>query len=155
MSEAAPDETSALVLASRSGQGAFATFLLDNGADPNAAGAGYTAMHAAVLRDDVGLVKALLAHGANPNARITKATPVPRESQYYMLPTPLLGATPFFLAAKFAEADIMRLLAAAGADPLFTMKDGTTALMAAAGVGWAFQADRRGALICRRSNSAG
>jgi len=147
VNEVAPDETSALVLASRSGQGAFAAFLLDKGADPNAVGAGYTALHAAVLRDDVDLVKTLLAHGANPNARITKATPVPRESQFFMLPAPLVGATPFFLAAKFAEADIMRVLASAGADPLFTMKDGTTALMAASGVGWAFQANRRGALF--------
>jgi ankyrin len=146
VNETAPDQTSVLVMATHSGQGALAAFLLDHGADANAAGAGYTALHAAVLRNDLDLVKALLAHGADPNARITKATPVPRESQEFVLPTPLLGATPFFLASKFAEPDIMRVLAAANADVMFAMKDGTTALMAAAGVGWAFQADRRGAL---------
>ena len=33
-------------------------------------GSGYTALHAAILRSDLNLVKALLAHGANPNVRI-------------------------------------------------------------------------------------
>ena len=45
-------------------------FLLSRGADPNAAGAGYTALQAAVLRGNLELVKALLAKGADPNARI-------------------------------------------------------------------------------------
>ena len=46
---------SALVVAAHSGQGAFAKMLLDKGADANAAGAGYTALHAAVLRGDLDL----------------------------------------------------------------------------------------------------
>jgi hypothetical protein len=39
------------------------------------------------------------------------------------------------VAAKSADAPIMRLLAAAGADPHLTTEDGTTALMLAAGLG--------------------
>ena len=39
------------------------------GADPNAADAGYTALHAAVLRGDIDLVKALIAKGADLNRR--------------------------------------------------------------------------------------
>ena len=45
--------------------------LLAKGANPNLAGSGYTALHAAVLRGDLTLVKALLAHGANPSAHVT------------------------------------------------------------------------------------
>jgi ankyrin repeat protein len=81
------------------------------------------------------LVKALLAHGADPNIRITKGTPIRRETTDYNLPQTLIGASPYWLAAKFLEPDIMRALAAAGADTKAQLPDGTTALMAAAGVG--------------------
>ena len=47
-----------------------------------------------------------------------------------------IGATPFFLAAKTADAPMMRLLAAAGADPLARTGENATPLMAAAGVGY-------------------
>jgi ankyrin repeat protein len=60
------------------------------------------------------------------------------------LPSPLAGATPFFLAAKFLEVDMMRVLAKAGADPKLGTTDGTTPLMAAAGIGWGGGVDRRG-----------
>ena len=83
---------------------AWLTLLLDKGADPNAAAVGYTALHAAVLRSDLDLVKSLLAHRANPNAQITKGTPVRRNSQDFELPKTLIGATPYLLAAKFLEA---------------------------------------------------
>src|SRR5205814_789511 len=43
-----PNGMSALVLAAHSGQSAAAMVLLEKGADPNAAGIGYTALHAAV-----------------------------------------------------------------------------------------------------------
>ncbi|MGH8248156.1 MAG: ankyrin repeat domain-containing protein, partial [Gammaproteobacteria bacterium] len=46
-----------------------------------------------------------------------------------------LGATPFFLAAKTADAELMRLLASLGADPLIPNADNATPLMAAAGLG--------------------
>jgi ankyrin len=142
--EAAADGMSALVLASYSGHGNVATLLLSKDANPNAADAGYAALHTAVLRGDVELVKMLLMYGANPNIRITKGTPITREGEDWVLPTPLVGATAFFLAAKFLEVDIMRALAKAGADPLLGTMDGTTPLMTAAGVGWGGDVDRRG-----------
>ncbi len=45
------------------------------------------------------------------------------------------GATAFLLAAVAADVDVMRALAAAGADPLLTSADKTTPLMVAAGLG--------------------
>ncbi len=135
VNDALPDGASALVVAAHSGHRQVATLLLDKGANPNANGIGYTALHAAVLKSDLELVKALLAHGANPDSQMTRGTPVRRNSQDFELPKTLIGATPYLLAAKFLEADIMRALAAAGADTRARMKDGGTPLMAAAGMG--------------------
>jgi ankyrin repeat protein len=118
--------------------------LLEKGANPNADGIGYTPLHAAVLRSDLSLVKALLMHGANPNAPITKGTPLRRNSQDFNLPATLIGATAYWLAAKFVEPEIMRSLLASGADPHLPLKDGTTPLMAAAGSKEAGGTDRRG-----------
>jgi ankyrin repeat protein len=141
-----PNGMSALVLAAHSGNGEAAGLLLEKGADPNADSIGYTALHAAVLRSDVALVKNLLTHGAKPNAMITKGTSLRRNSQDYNLPATLIGATPYWLAAKFVEPDIMRALAAAGADTAMSLGDGTTPLMAAAGTKEpnARDTDRRG-----------
>lgn len=136
VNDAAPNGDSVLVVAAYSGHRELAQFLLDKDASPGADGGGYAAMHMALLRGDAELVKSLLAHGASPNVRITKGTPHMRSSQQFALPNYLIGATPFFLAAKFIETDIMRTLAAAGADPLLPASDGTTPLMAAAGVGY-------------------
>ena len=135
VNETMPDGASALVIAAHSGHTRAAMMLLDKGADPDAAAVGYTALHAAVLRSDPDLVKALLARKANPNAQITKGTPVRRTSQDFELPKTLIGATPYLLAAKFLEADIMRALAAGGADTRMAMNDGATPLLAAAGMG--------------------
>jgi ankyrin repeat protein len=135
---------SALVEAAHSGHVAAAIELLKGGADPNTAEAGYTPLHAAVLRGSLDLVKVLLEHGANPNLEITKGTPVRRNSEDFELPKTLIGATPYLLAAKYLEPDIMKALAAGGADSRRPMKTGETPLMAAAGVGASAQADRRG-----------
>lgn len=133
VNDTAPDGHSALVLAAHSGQGAVAALLLDRGANANADGAGYTALHAAVLRGDLDLVKALLAHGANPNARTTNGTPRRRESADFALPVSLIGTTPYLLAAKYASVDMMQVLVASGADPKLVANNKTTPLMAAAG----------------------
>jgi len=143
--EVGPEGMTALVLASYSGHGDVAAFLLSKDAGPNAADAGYTALHTAVLRGDAELVKALLKYGANPNVRITQGTPITREGEDLVLPTPLVGATAYFLAAKFLEIDLMRVLAKAGADTRTGLADGTTPLMAATGVGWGAEVDRRDA----------
>ena len=130
-----PDGTTALIEAVHSGQSAVAALLLDRGADPNNADIGYTALHAAVLRGDLPLVKALLARGAKPNAVITKAMSTRRANGHdYLLLAPLIGATPYLLAAQYLEAEMMRVLAAAGADTHLTKRDGMTPLMMAVGM---------------------
>ncbi len=139
-----PDGTSALTLAAHSGNHDVALALLDNGADPNNLGIGYTALHAAVLRGDLALVKTLLAHKADPNIRMTKATPVRRNSTDYFLLAPTVGSTPYLLAAKFLEPEMMQALIAAGADPKLTMLNGATALMLAAGMTSGTNENRRG-----------
>ena len=142
-----PDGVSALVLAAHSGNGPVAALLLEHGADPNAFGSGYTALHAAVLRSDLNLVKALLARGANPNLRMTKGTPMRRDTTDWNLPATLIGSTPYLLAARFLEADIMPALVAGGADPALTMPNGADALMLAAGMGSSRTASRRGIAV--------
>src|SRR5215213_5317803 len=125
--------TSALVLAAHSDHGQLAQVLLSRGADPNAAQAGYTALHAAVLRGNLELVKALVEHGADLNAPVRHGTAGRRLSADYSLRHQMLGANGFWLAARFGHPDIMRVLAAAGADALVVPADGTTALKAAMG----------------------
>ncbi len=142
--DAAPDGASALVVAAHSGHRELALTLLDRGANPNAAGAGYTALHAAVLTGDLAVVETLLARGASANAQVTLATKVTRNGQVLMIGEHLLGATPLALAAKFTERDIMRVLAEAGADVRLPLKNGWTPLMLAAGAGWRYAVwDRR------------
>lgn len=131
VNDASPFGQSALVVAAHSGHGAFAAFLLDKGADPNADAGGCTALHAAVLRGDATLLKTLLARGANPNLVLTKGTPVRYVSQDYAFNVAFLGATPYWLAARFGEPGMMRLLAAAGADTRRAIKDGSSPLLAA------------------------
>jgi len=149
VNDSLPNGMSALVLAAHSGNGPAARLMLEKGANPNDAEIGYTALHAAVLRSDLNLVKALLAQGANPNTLITKGTPLRRNSQDFNLPATLIGATPYWLAAKFVEADLMRALVAGGADPAVALPDGTTPLMAAAGMkeGNGRDSDRRGLAV--------
>ena len=161
--DAAADGNPALVVAAHSGHGSLAALLLRAGADPNAAPLGYTALHAAVLRGtlrdrgvqnaDPGagapLVRALLAHGADPDARLARGTPVRRWSHDFAFMDRWVGATPLWLAAHFLETEMMEVLADAGADPLAPSRNGTTPLMAAAGLGYnrgggsAFIRDRR------------
>lgn len=144
LNDRAPDGASALVVAIHSGHGPFAVFLLERGANPNAAAAGYTALHAAVLAGDVEVVEKLLAHGARPDAQVTLATKVTRNGQVLMLGEHLLGATAFALASKYTEVDIMQVLAEAGADVHLPLKTGWTPLMLAAGASWRYAVwDRR------------
>ena len=161
-----PYGTSATVVAAHSGHGGVAAFLLEQGADPNADDAGYTALHAAILHKDTKLVRALLDHGADPHAAVRSSTPVRRDAVDFYLHPSYVGATPFWLAARFNAPDVMRLLLERGADPLAThypkywpgslsirdervqVEEGaTTALMAAAGLGGRdplFSVDRLG-----------
>jgi ankyrin len=139
------------VLAAHSGFADLLDLLLDAGADPNLAGAGFSALHLAILRRDEGMAQALLEHGADPNARLANWTPTRRASADWSIHPSLVGATPFWLAARLTQPNVMRLLAAHGADPHFVhhviyvgaagsfgaeqKEERTTTLMAAAGMG--------------------
>ena len=103
--------------AAHSGNPELLQFLLDKDANPNANKAGYAAIHAAILRGDVKAVEVLLNHGADPNAKLMASTPVRRDSLDYYFHPGFVGATPFWLAARFSQPAMMRLLAAKGADP--------------------------------------
>jgi ankyrin repeat protein len=161
------DQTSALVIAVVRGHTALAIHLLEHGADANASATGYTALHwasgsweteltgpngidaqadeewrslAGVAGGKVELIRALLAHGADPNARLGKTPP---RAGYTQLPVehrvvgvnPYPGATPYLLAAMAGDVDVMRVLTENGANPRLAANDGTTALMVAAGLG--------------------
>ena len=112
----AANGASPLVVAIHSGHTQFARLLLSSHADPDAIDAGYSPLHAAVLRGDIEIVQALLARGANPDMRLERATPVQRASEDWALKGPLVSASPYWLAAYYREAQIMRVLQQAGAN---------------------------------------
>jgi ankyrin repeat protein len=85
------------------------------------------------------LIRLLLERGADPNPRTRESPPVRNQ----LLATTgtlewvdFTGQTPFLTAALAGDLDSMRLLLEHGADPLIATVNGTTALMAAAGVNW-------------------
>ena len=110
---------SATTLAAHSGYDDLVEFLLQKGADADAGTAGFTALQEAVMRRDARLVTALLNHGADPNTPLKTWTPTRRSSDDWHFEPSLVGATPFWLAARFTEPDILRLLVQHGANPLF------------------------------------
>jgi uncharacterized protein len=141
-----PVGASALLLAVMNAHYELAAFLLDAGANPNADLPGYTALHAitSVRKPGVGdndpapegsgtmssieLVKKLAEHGADLNARMTKRANLANTRLKEV------GATPFLLAALTADAELMKTLAALGADPFLPNLDHSTPLMVAAGL---------------------
>jgi len=154
---------SAATLAAHAGHREMVAFLLERGADANAAGAGFGALHAAIMHRDEQMVGALLAHGADVNAPVRNWTPTRRSSKDFHFSPELVGATPVWLAARFGGPAVLHLLLKHGADPQFVHHgdhvvegkggtgfqhrvDLTTTLMAAVGMGggeaWV-QLDRR------------
>ncbi len=129
VNDVSADGASAVVLAAHAGQTEAAVALLDAGADPNAALVGYGALHVAATRGDVALVQALLAHGADPNARQQRGSPTKRVRTGHSLDQRMIGATPFFLAARSGRLDVMKLLAGKGADTSIPLLDGRNVLM--------------------------
>src|SRR5262245_60770589 len=148
----------AFLLAASNAHFELASYFLDRGANPNAAPRGWTALHMASWvrkMGDVGsndpppegsgnmgsleFVRKLAAAGADLNARVTtRRLPVGASELDFN------GATPFFLAARTADVDLMRLLLELGADPGATTKTNTTPLLAAAGVGAALPGEEPG-----------
>lgn len=93
----------------------------------------------AVHIDRIRVITSLLAHGADVNGRISMEEPRWSGARYRRH---LAGATPFLLAAKSADVEVMRLLLAHGADPTIGTEENITPLMAAAGIAWASNQDR-------------
>jgi ankyrin repeat protein len=141
-----------LLVATVRAQVPLALFLLDHGADPNIGDAGFTPLHWASTEWEnftanrvyglidamsgipdrqakMKLVNALLAHGANPNARMTK--PQPSIAGGY---EDTVGATPFLLASSIDDLEMMQILLKAGADPKVGTATNATTLMAATGL---------------------
>lgn len=78
----------------------------------------------------IDLAKALLAHGADPNMRLTK----PSLASYPPVP-PQTSMTPLMMAMIPADPEYARVLLAAGADPKMLLGKRTTMLMLACGAG--------------------
>jgi ankyrin repeat protein len=151
-----------LIIASAISQPEVVSLLLDNGADPNVKDAnGFTSLHHAVRDTDYGVdpatkaiqvkvVKALLAHGANPNARLQldkekvaaeikaqagNAGARTKRTAITITEVELEGATPLALAAEVNNLDAVKALVDAGADPTIATEKGTTPLILASGAG--------------------
>ncbi len=148
----APKGTSAMLMALENGHFELAMMLVKAGADPNDQRSGFTALHAMTWvrkpnrgDDEAGqpppettgkltsleFVRQLIGSGANVNAALTS------ESKGRGGGLAKTDATPFLLAAKTADLPLMKLLVELGANPLQANKDGTTPLIAAAGMGTA------------------
>ena len=148
-----PDGSTALALAAINGHADVVTTLLENGANPNLADrTGMTPLYAAVdlhtmqlgfgrpdpppavVAGSVEMVKALLAHGANPNARL--GTRILK--RVYTAGDGKLGkgATPYMRAARAGDVPVMKILLAAGADPALVQDSGNSPLLLAAGLGY-------------------
>ena len=107
--------------------------LLDRGADVTQSDQyGMTALHYAVEMNKPSLLKALLKRDADPNAQLTQGLPFRRGD--YVGREAYDGASPFWLAARLGNVEMMRELLDAGADPELRQAWGVTPTMVAAGV---------------------
>ena len=143
-----PDGMSTVVLAATNAHWELGVWLVDRGADPNAAEQGWSALHAMTwvrmpnfgfnppgpvttgTMDSLTFARELVARGADVNAQMTAE---PRNG--YRNALNRVGATPLLMAARLADAPYMRVLVELGADPTITNEDGTSVLMVASGVG--------------------
>jgi ankyrin repeat protein len=144
-----PDGTSPLNMAIINAHYEVAALLVEKDANPNIAdAAGMTPLYAAIdmkhqeplinrplakpsgTMQPLDLVKLLLAHGADPNARLK--TPLLMRQHNGGDPSLNEGATPLMRAAKVSDVTTMALLLEKGADPNLRLRNQNTALMVAA-----------------------
>jgi len=129
---------------------ALAKMLVDRGADTNIANkGGWTPLYLATDNrnieggdypvpkpdlDHLEIIKALLQHGANPNARVRDNTLTRTifTMQWFFED----GATAFVRAAQSSDTELLKLLLEFKADPFLKTANGDTALTAAGGIGW-------------------
>ena len=147
-----PDGTTPLLLAVTNSHFDLAVLLLEKGANPNQAdSAGMGPLFAAVDMSTLGeifgrpnraphdktsalaLMKVLLDRGADPNAGLR--TSALQRAHTPGEPTLGEGATPLARAARAGDVAAMDLLVARGANVSQPLKNGTTPLMFAAGLG--------------------
>ncbi len=159
---AAPDGMTPLAIATIRSRTDLGAYLLERGADPDL-GPGFAPLHWAsgqwnaladggvtgrggvkdedsawsILEGLTGetqleFVKVLLANGADVN---TQAEASPGYRGGGRRGGGMAGATPFWIAARAGDVEVMRVLLAHGADPSMATESGVTPLMAAAGVG--------------------
>jgi ankyrin repeat protein len=145
------DALSPMTMAIINGRLDIAAWLLDHGADPNlVAKSGVGPLWATVdarwpertwyppatvteeKTTHLELLRALLAKGADPNARLVRKPWYRTFHGDWVDPS---GASPFWLAAKANDVEAMRILAAAGANPSLPSARGVTPLQVAAGYG--------------------
>ena len=104
-----------LIFAAGEADSASVTALLETGSDVTARSKdGETALHVCAIKGDVEITKALLAHGAEVDARTPKGE--------------TLWMTPLMWATYGGHAAMVRLLLAAGADPLAIDEKGKAVL---------------------------
>jgi ankyrin repeat protein len=150
INQTSADGSSALLVAVQNGQSDVARLLIDRGANPDLANTrGWTPLYIAIKNRTfetgglpaphsegmIEIIKALVEKGANVNARLKADTEVRNDFRAIWLEE--TGATPFLRASFTGDLEVMKLLLAHGADPKIATGDGTTALMALAGVGYA------------------
>jgi uncharacterized protein len=150
------DKSTALLLATINGRFDLASMLVERGADLSLANVDgafplYGVVNTQWTRKSIysqpttkyektsylELMKLMLDHGANPNARVNRDLWFAhREIDAGVEFVTSAGATPFWKCAEVGDIDGMRLLVAHGADPNIGNSDGVTPLMMAAGSGW-------------------
>ena len=143
------DGSTAMVVAIQNGHYDVARYLVEKGADINKANEkGWTPLYLAIKHRNLetgtipvpnqnqafDFIKLLLARDVDVNARVKFNTEIRNGQRATWFEED--GATPFMSAALCGDIEVMRMLLAKGADPKINTKDGTTALMAASGVGY-------------------
>jgi ankyrin repeat protein len=153
LNEVSADNSTAVLLATINGKFDVARYLVEQGADLNTlstdgAGPLYGVVHTQWSRESfhpqptikleqtsyLDLMRTMLDHGADPNARLSKVLWYSSYGYAYEAASEI-GTTPFWRCAAVADVDGMKLLLSRGADPNIPNKDGVNAFLIASGAG--------------------